>query len=91
MDSVTSVQQKRTAIKSSIRLELTPECEIASFANLTSVMRNPNEVTLTFLQIIAPLDDNSPQVPARSVARVVLTPEAAKQLLEALSVGAASE
>jgi hypothetical protein len=61
-----------------IKIELTPEVAHGHYSNLAMIAHSPNEFVMVFINMIP----NPPQ--ARVQARVIMTPENAKNLFFAL-------
>jgi len=67
-----------------IRFELTPEFEIAEYANVAAVTAAEHEVYITFAQVIMPITEAEEAV-AKPVARVAIPPAVAKELCKILA------
>lgn len=62
-----------------LKIELSPEVAKGSYSNLAIIQHGPNEFFMDFINV-------APNVnPARVQTRVIMTPENAKQLLNALA------
>lgn len=66
-----------------IRFELTPEFEIAEYANVVAVTTGQHEIYLTFSQIITPVTEADEAV-AKPVARIAIPQAVAAQLCNIL-------
>ena len=81
----------RTVVEKPLRWEI-PEDMVALWANNIVVQHTENEFILTFFQVAPPILIQPTQqdlesiesVPARAVARVVLTPEGMQQVLKVM-------
>ncbi|MBE6305898.1 MAG: DUF3467 domain-containing protein [Bacteroidales bacterium] len=62
-----------------IKIELTPEVAKGNYCNLAMIAHGPNEFFMDFINVAPNMN------PARVQTRVIMTPENAKQLLNALA------